>query len=110
VGAVVTRYFGGIKLGVGGLITAYRGAAEDALTRAVRIQRHPEFLAELTLPYELLGRMEADLNDPRIRWINRDFGEQVHLTVAVWSDAQLDWEAHWNQCYPLTWRWLATAQ
>jgi len=106
VGAVVTRYFGGIKLGVGGLITAYRGAAEDGLKQSDRVLRHPEAFAELELPYELLGRMEADTTDPRIRWVARDFGTAVTLRVAVWAEAQHEWEAHWNQCYPLKWKWL----
>lgn len=106
VGAVVTRYFGGIKLGVGGLISAYRGAAEDALKQSDRVLRHPEAFAELELPYELLGRMEADTTDPRIRWVTRDFGTAVTLRVAVWAEAQHEWEAHWNQCYPLKWKWL----
>jgi uncharacterized YigZ family protein len=106
VGAVVTRYFGGIKLGVGGLISAYRGAAEDALKQSDRVLRHPEAFAELELPYELLGRMEADTTDPRIRWVARDFGTAVTLRVAVWAEAQHEWEAHWNQCYPLKWKWL----
>ena len=110
VGAVVTRYFGGVKLGVGGLITAYRGAAEDALRQSERALRYPEAHAELELPYELLGRMEADATDPRIRWIARDFGEVVTLNVAVWAEAQQEWEAHWNQCYPLKWKWLAKGQ
>jgi putative IMPACT (imprinted ancient) family translation regulator len=110
VGAVVTRYFGGVKLGVGGLITAYRGAAEDALEHAERILCHPEALAELELPYELLGRMEADATDPRIRWIERHFGAIVTLKVAVWAEAQGEWEAHWNQCYPLKWNWVAKGQ
>lgn len=106
VGAVVTRYFGGIKLGAGGLISAYRGAAEDGLRQSERVLRHPEAFAELELPYELLGRMEADTTDPRIRWVARDFGTAVTLRVAVWAEAQHEWEAHWNQCYPLKWKWL----
>jgi len=110
VGAVVTRYFGGVKLGVGGLITAYRGAAEDALLQSERVLHHPETYAELELPYELLGRMEADATDPRIRWIARDFGEVVTLKVAVWAEAQQEWEAHWNQCYPLKWKWVTRGQ
>lgn len=36
---VVIRYFGGVKLGVGGLITAYRSAAENALTHAVIVEK-----------------------------------------------------------------------
>lgn len=106
VGAVVTRYFGGVKLGVGGLITAYRGAAEHALEQSDRVLRHPEIRAELVLPYELLGRMEADATDPEIRWLDRQFASDVTLTVAVRAQSRLRWEVHWDQCYPLKWRWL----
>ncbi len=47
---VVVRYFGGIKLGVGGLISAYRLAAEDALQQAVVDRR--EVRAAVTLQYD----------------------------------------------------------
>jgi uncharacterized YigZ family protein len=47
---VVVRYFGGIKLGVGGLITAYRAAAEDALQHAVVLEK--EVYTPVTLLYD----------------------------------------------------------
>jgi len=47
---VVVRYFGGIKLGVGGLITAYRAAAEDALQQAVVLEK--EVYTPVTLLYD----------------------------------------------------------
>jgi uncharacterized YigZ family protein len=47
---VVVRYFGGIKLGVGGLISAYRLAAEDALQRAIVDMR--EVRAAVMLQYD----------------------------------------------------------
>jgi len=105
-GAVVSRYFGGTKLGVSGLIAAYRGAAEDALDQAERHQVHPERVALLELPYELLGRMEADAQDDRIRWVSRAFTDQVELRVAVWSEHAGFWAQHWDQCYPLRWKWV----
>jgi uncharacterized YigZ family protein len=47
---IVVRYFGGVKLGVSGLITAYKSAAEDCLGKAVIIERH--LFKSLILEYE----------------------------------------------------------
>jgi uncharacterized YigZ family protein len=47
---VVVRYFGGIKLGVGGLVSAYKAAALDALERAVIIEK--EIVATISLLYD----------------------------------------------------------
>ncbi len=105
-GAVVSRYFGGVKLGVGGLISAYRGAADDALARCARSLLHPERQALLELPYELLGRMEADAHDERIRWLDRAFTDTVRVRVAVWAESAAYWEQHWTSCYPLKWEWI----
>lgn len=103
--ALVSRYYGGVKLGVSGLISAYRGAVEDALSRANRHEVHPEVEAILELPYELLGRMEADAQDERIRWIDRVFSERVTLRVAVRTASAEFWAQRWEQCYPLRWKW-----
>lgn len=47
---VVVRYFGGVKLGVGGLITAYKTAAEDALNNSVVVEK--EVTQEMTFSYD----------------------------------------------------------
>jgi uncharacterized YigZ family protein len=47
---VVVRYFGGTKLGVGGLIAAYKAAAEDALRNSMIIER--EVIVRITLSYD----------------------------------------------------------
>jgi uncharacterized YigZ family protein len=47
---VVVRYFGGVKLGVGGLITAYKAAAEDALAKADIIEE--EVMQDFKLEYD----------------------------------------------------------
>ena len=47
---VVVRYFGGTKLGVGGLIAAYKAAAEDALSNSMIIEK--EVIVRITLSYD----------------------------------------------------------
>lgn len=54
---VVVRYFGGTKLGVGGLISAYKTAAQEALSQAVIVER--EVLEAVTLTYAYEATPEA---------------------------------------------------
>ncbi len=54
---VVVRYFGGVKLGVGGLISAYKAAAEDALNKAVVIEK--EVYKSMTLTYDYASTPEV---------------------------------------------------
>ena len=80
---VVTRYFGGTKLGVGGLVRAYGGAASEALemagvrevpiTRRVRV-RHP---------YERSGEVQSVLAALGLAPAASEFGEDVILVFDV---------------------------
>ena len=58
---VVVRYFGGTKLGVSGLIQAYKTATEDALLKAERIIVEPKERYQIILSYEYTGHV--------MRWI-----------------------------------------
>lgn len=51
----VVRYFGGVKLGVGGLKRAYKSATEDALSRAVIAEKEIRVPLVLEVPYEKLN-------------------------------------------------------
>ncbi len=57
--AVVTRYFGGVLLGAGGLARAYGGAAAEALHAAGLLQMEPCFVYCVKLPYASFGKLEA---------------------------------------------------
>lgn len=58
VAAVVTRYFGGIKLGAGGLIRAYGGAVNEAIKAIGIVERQRQQFIDLTIPYHLSGQIE----------------------------------------------------
>lgn len=60
---VVTRFFGGIKLGAGGLIRAYTRAASDGLDAADVIDRIPSDRWEVTVDYHLSGMLGNRLNE-----------------------------------------------
>ena len=52
---IVVRYFGGTKLGVGGLITAYKEAAKDALNNANVVNRTVDDFFEINFGYEIMS-------------------------------------------------------
>jgi uncharacterized YigZ family protein len=54
---VVVRYFGGVKLGVGGLVSAYKLAAEDALNKAEIVEK--EITKSITIHYEYRSTPEV---------------------------------------------------
>ena len=62
---IVVRYFGGIKLGIPGLINAYRSAAADALSRAQIIEKTVCLTLTATFPYEKMGEVMKLTKAPR---------------------------------------------
>lgn len=57
VGIVVVRYFGGTKLGVGGLVTAYKEAAADALNNAEIIEQTVNNFYQITFDYGVMSEV-----------------------------------------------------
>ncbi len=57
--ACVVRYFGGIKLGTGGLVRAYGGAVADALSHCAKTIEVPADEWQITYPYDLSGTIET---------------------------------------------------
>ncbi|MFF8914156.1 YigZ family protein [Streptomyces sp. NPDC015032] len=59
--AVVTRYYGGVKLGAGGLIRAYGGVVGEALDEIGTLTRQRFRLATITVGHQRAGKLENDL-------------------------------------------------
>ncbi len=78
--AVVTRYFGGIKLGAGGLTRAYSGALAEAVKAAPIVTYTPYEKYILTLPYTAIGGFENYVKDKDIRVLERSFAADVTIT------------------------------
>lgn len=80
---VVTRYFGGILLGAGGLVRAYTRAAKDAADAAqVKLMAYAKRV-EISVDYGLYGRLPQVLAEFEALTEREDFGEGVTLTVCI---------------------------
>ncbi len=75
---VVTRYFGGVKLGAGGLVRAYSGACADVLRSADKVSMRLCRRAEVTVEYSLLKVLRKAMQDVAIEQ-NVDFTDKVTL-------------------------------
>ncbi len=78
---IVTRYFGGIKLGAGGLIRAYGKSASLGIETAAIVKKSIFNCCSLTLDYDLLGLIENYLHQNEIRIKNKDYSDKVIITV-----------------------------
>ena len=85
---VVTRWFGGTKLGTGGLVQAYSGGAHLALEAAGRIRIERRVPIELRFEYDDLGGVEAILarREEWTRRVARNFDEGPRFSVQVRRD------------------------
>ncbi|QQK77916.1 YigZ family protein [Salicibibacter cibarius] len=80
---VVTRYFGGIKLGAGGLIRAYGNSVTEAVNYIGIVHRQPMQKYRLAIAYELLGKIENELRESPYKLVSKDYGTHVDIHVAV---------------------------
>lgn len=79
---VVTRYFGGIKLGAGGLIRAYAHSAAEAIHSAPKTLHAPRQLVSITIDYGLYGAVERYLQDENY-YYETSFTDSVAITIYV---------------------------
>ncbi len=86
---VVTRIFGGTKLGAGGLVRAYSAAAGAVLNAAHVVEVVPTSRIRVIVPYELKGAVESVVAARGVTPLDSVFAEVVTQTFAVPTD-QLD--------------------
>ena len=82
VAVVVVRYFGGVKLGAGGLVHAYSHSVEQVLPLVDRGTRSRRELYTVTAPHAEAGRLEAELR-ARDLVVDVAYGAEVTMTLAV---------------------------
>ena len=86
---VVTRYFGGIKLGAGGLIRAYSHAAVLGIEAATILAMTPFIKLDASVSYDLLATVEHWMRQNEIRSLEADYAENVILHLLI-EPAQLE--------------------
>ena len=79
----VVRYFGGTKLGLGGLTAAYKDAAKDALDHADIIEDIERETISITIDYQWLSELMNYLKQNNIKILEQDLGEECRVTVSV---------------------------
>lgn len=75
---VVTRYYGGIKLGVGGLIRAYKSATLEAIKKASFYREESKQVYESIIPYTLYDSFSHYVKDKAVL-LNEDFTHNVNV-------------------------------
>src|SRR5699024_5513655 len=80
---VVTRYFGGIKLGAGGLIRAYSSTTSETIKKIGIVKGELMQGISLTIEYPLLGKVENDLRQSPYVLHKINYLEKVELIVYV---------------------------
>lgn len=83
VAVVVTRYFGGIKLGTGGLIRAYGGAVRNCIKAVGRVELKPAIPCHVTLSYDLTGKFEYELQSTSFYLRNTVYTDKVTYDIDV---------------------------
>ena len=86
VAVVVTRYFGGVKLGKGGLVRAYSGAVQHALREATIVQRIEWVVLRARFGYAHSDVVRRALGREDLSVLGETFGDDVSLEIRVPAD------------------------
>lgn len=79
----VVRYYGGVNLGVGGLIHAYRTASKEALENAQIIEQEDEIQVTLSYHYNEMPQVMSLLKNSKSKIINQDFQLSCKLSIQL---------------------------
>ncbi|KAA9086639.1 IMPACT family protein [Microbacterium radiodurans] len=81
--ATVVRYFGGVKLGAGGLVRAYTQAVADALDGVERIRLVRTSVVSVTIPYAIEGVVRREIDNAGVTPLAADHHRDVTITVEI---------------------------
>jgi uncharacterized YigZ family protein len=88
--AAVVRWFGGVKLGKGGLARAYSGAVREALSELPTEVRRPTVRLVLATPFDRLGAIRRLVRPPVVSLEEESYGELAQLTLRVERRAETE--------------------
>lgn len=94
---VVTRYFGGVLLGTGGLVRAYTGATEKALETAKIIEKAPGYEAKIQIEYNYLEPLRYYLEKKNIRIVKIEYLEKIEIIVETLENLSESIQTNYNE-------------
>ena len=83
---IVTRYFGGVLLGTGGLVRAYQGATKAGLDASVLVEQRLGRELTITSDYNAYGKIDYLLREHTVPVSASEFGADVRLDVVIDAD------------------------
>lgn len=90
--ATVIRYYGGTKLGTGGLVRAYGGGVINALKNATLVERKDAFEIKLEIDYSLNGKIEYEIDKTNFIVNNIDYTDKLIYTIYVMQEDYSNFE------------------
>ena len=82
-GVIVVRWYGGVKLGTGGLSRAYRDTAAETLRLARPLERYVYMRFRVLVPFEALNQVYRLIDPPNVLLAEERFGEQNEFVFDV---------------------------
>ena len=95
--ATVVRYFGGVKLGSGGLVRAYTDCVAQALAKASKVPLVPQRTLQCRVPYALEGLLRRELALVQAEVLGIEHEGQVVFTLRLPDDTADAWLARVNE-------------
>ena len=80
---IVTRYFGGILLGTGGLVRAYSDVVEEALRKAQIIEKARGYEVKIQVNYDNLENLRYHLEKMNIKILKVEYSEKIEITIDI---------------------------
>src|SRR5574344_2002240 len=81
--AIVTRYFGGIKLGAGGLVRAYSKSVQNTLETAEIVEMEKYQTVQLIFSYTIIKNVDNEIRNHNLRIIKKEYVEDVKYIIAL---------------------------
>jgi uncharacterized YigZ family protein len=104
--ATVVRYFGGVKLGAGGLVRAYTDAVAQALLGAQKLPLRKLVALRCSVPYALEGLLRRELQQAGAALADVAHGDAVAFTFSVPEDQAISLTARLNEAGQGALLWL----
>lgn len=101
---VIVRYFGGIKLGVGGLISAYKTAAQLTLENAEIIEKIIPILYQLNFTYKNLSKVMQVIKENNFKIENQKLEDSCEIIISIRKNKSENIASIFENLYEIAWK------